>query len=377
MSVLPVRRIAAAAIWSAAALSLSALGAPPAEAEVSSEIARMGSADFVVREEAFRSLSAWARQDPAVRARLLRETARNADLEVRERARIILEETELDYAERVLSLPGLAERLRDRDESVVIEALRSLPPAAESASLLRRFLEGRPAWAHRLEVVDLLSRIPSPIVPEALLSCAKDPSDPARGYALGALGRLRVAEAEDLLLAVARDRTDPDRAEACGALVTLGSGRAGPVFRAILREGAREEIVRIAVLGLAYGGDPADAAELARLAGAPPGPERDDDAASLAVDGLGRLQDARAVDALLAILARRDDSPVLRRQACLSLGRLRAAEAVGPLLARLKDPAEPLQVRKAAVAALRRITGAFLEGTVQEQALFYSERTAK
>ncbi len=346
----------------------------PAAGALAQEIARMGDIQFKAREEAFHVLSGWARRFPEAREVLAQAVAVHADLEVRERARMVLEETELDYAQTRLGIEGLAQKLRSGDVRVQFEAIASLPRVDEAFGVLKAFAADRQADPQlRAAALEILARIPLVETAAFLSAVARDPQDPLRERAVFWLGRLRVASVLPYLSSIARDARDPVRLRACYALTILGDPAAAPVFRDVLQDiDAPEDLKSMAAIGcgaLADGQAVPILMPIAQGEGLPPSSAL----RIFALRSLGRIRDPRAVACLGEIVGRADEDATVQREACLALGQSRAWEAVGILRACLETETKPLRVRKAAVAALRRITGWSLPGPVPDQVVFYQE----
>ncbi len=347
---------------------------PPGAERVSGEIDRMSSPLYRIREEAFETLSAWARRHAGAREALRQAALAHADLEVRERARMILEETELDFTESAVGVPGIAARLRSEDLKTRFDALLDLPRTREAFPVLRRFVRDAGVDPQlRSVALELAARIPLPETARLLLAVAREPANPSRDRALYWLGRLRVEPALPLLVAAARDPGDPARLAACHALAVLGDPSAAPVFREVAQDASASDSVRVmALVGTAKLADAQAVPALAAiLRGGEPARGASQAVRVFAARALGRMHDPRATESLAAAVAGTSEDPLVRREACLALGEQRAPEGAAPLAAAVADVGIPLHVRKAAVAALRRLTGWSIEGTVDEQALFY------
>lgn len=363
-----------------AAVAARAAGAPdPSEEAVAREIDRMGHSLFKVREEAFAVLSDWARRDARTREALRGSASTHADLEVRERARMVLEETELDFAERSVGIPGLAARLKSEDLQERLEALLSLPRAREAFPILRRFVRDAQADPRlRAVALDLLARTAAPEAAQVLLAAAREADHPARTRAIFWLGKLRVEQAVPLLLAAARDSRDGARLAACHALAILADASAAPVFREIVQDlDAPEPLKVMALVGTGKLADAQAVPLLAAIVRRDPERPVSQTVRVFAARAMGRIHDRRSTDALVAVVTDVSEDPVVHREACLALAEGRAAEALRPLAAAVAEPRLPLHARKAAVAALRRLTGWSVEGTVDDQAVFYQSRISR
>lgn len=364
-----------------AAAFLAALWAGAAEEPlppVEPLIERMGDRQFRIREEAFQALSARARADAAARDALAAAVARHPDLEVRERARMILEETELPFLETVLEMPGLAERLSSGDLKEQFEALASVPRAPEAFPLFRRFVADRQANAQlRSLALEASARLPLSEVRALLRDVARDTGEPLREQAIAWLGRLRETAAAPDLLGVARDPRDAARLRACYALVAMRHAPALSLLRELVADAALADDLRsLAVIGCGRMRDVQSLPALLALARGETLSRPDHPLRIFAVRALGDLPDPRAGAVLLDLVVRPGDGSV-QREACLALGARREAEAVEALRRCLEDGGRPLRVRKAAVAALRRITGWERAGPLEAQAAFYKERMAR
>lgn len=353
---------------------------PPEAGRIPAEIDRMASALYKTREEAFETLSAWARRHAGTREALWKAALAHADLEVRERARMILEETELDFTESAVGVPGIAGRLRSDDLKTRFDALLALPRTREAFPILKRFVRD-PQIDPQLRSValELAARIPLAETAQLILAVAREPANPSRERAVYWLGRLRIEAALPLLVAAARDPGDPARLAACHALATLGDPAAAPVFREIIQDLAAPENVKVmALVGSAKLADAKAVPLLAVIArGAEPAGGASPTVRVFAVRALGRIQDPRATELLVGLVAETTGDPLVRREACLALGEQHAPEGLAPLAAAVADGRLPLHARKAAVAALRRLTGWSVEGTVDAQALFYQGKIAR
>lgn len=88
--------------------------------------------------------------------------------------------------------------------------------------------------------------------------------------------------------------------------------------------------------------------------------------AALAANLLGRRAETRAVDALLARLARKPDSMDVTTAAAEALGLIGERRAVPGLAAVLLDGERPLPARLAAAEALARLDGSQAEAALQK-----------
>lgn len=334
---------------------------------------------FKVREEAFAVLSDWARRHAGTREALKKSALGHPDLEVRERTRMVLEETELDFAERAVGIPGIAERLRSEDLQARFEAMLSLPRTREAFPILRRFVRDAQADPRlRAVALDLLARTAVPEAAQVLLATAREADHPARVRAVYWLGKLRVESALPLLLAAARDSRDGARLAACHALAILGDASAAPVFREIVEDlDAPEALKVMALVGTAKLADAQAVPLLASIARGDPERPVSQTVRVFAARGLGRIHDPRSTAALAAVVSDVSQDPVVHREACLALAEGRAAEALQPLAQAVAERRLPLHARKAAVAALRRLTGWSVEGTIDDQAVFYQSRISR
>lgn len=242
---------------------------------------------------------------------------------------------------------ALASEWAVNDNSVIVPVARERFCALGEAAVDRAFDRLRSTGGNGLEyeaVQDVMKRFAATERRDALVArllvSTRDGDPLVRRGAVGVLGALRAAEAEDRLVEML-EADPPHRRQVLGALGALG--RAPEPVRAYLRSGTEIEGVNAAICLAAAGDD----ASLAALAGSLGGDTRFlvRTAAVEQLAGLG----AKSVPVLAGVAADRQRDERARRNAVRALGRTRSDAAVPPILAAL-DAAEPL-VRLTACAA--------------------------
>lgn len=225
------------------------------------------------------------------------------------------------------------------------------------------------SWTVRREIVIALGMLGDARAVEPLVAALRDEHTWVRAYAAESLGRLGDTRAVDPLRVVLTDEDGFVRATAAAALDRLGwrpdDAAAGAAYWVATKQWSRcvetraiaplirvlddeDQTIRDGVAGaLADIGGPAvhplvDALENPRLTLR---------GRSTAAGALGRIGDARAVDALLALLDDRETG--VRRAAAQALGRLGDTRAVEPLVRALTD--HDGEVRAAAAEALQQL----------------------
>ena len=233
-----------------------------------------------------------------------------------------------DSARRLLLLP-LARRISTA--AAVSACLQDLDPAVRAAAC------------------EALARIGNPSAVPALFTQLPDENPRVSQAAVGAIQSLGSAETERLALAAARSANATERRAALRILSYFGYASALPIFaEAIAGDDARAR--DIAVHGLPFVDDARAMEQL--LAATRASSERLRGAAMRAL-GQSRGGDPRVTSALLRGIA--DDDAWVRYYAIQSLGRLGVEAAASAIAARVGDPAG--QVRVAAIEALSHLRG--------------------
>jgi cellulose synthase operon protein C len=250
------------------------------------------------------------------------------------------------------------------------KARSSLPAEAEEArAQLRKLGEravkplldalGDPREAQQQVAITLLTHVGNKDAASSLFAYASGTADPQlRARAMVAVGTLRDPRLEqklgDLLLGNDRGRLsdgDPVSVAAAWALARLGTKSSfSPLEK--LAAGDSGNLRALAVLGLGRLGDPRAVPQVQRLLRSPDAGALPRAAAAFAAAALNLRGEAEALTELS-----RDPDPSVRSQAILALARLKLEPAAGAIAEALTEPAPEL-ARAAARAAVVLVTGA-------------------
>ncbi|MFP4057659.1 MAG: HEAT repeat domain-containing protein [Candidatus Brocadiia bacterium] len=280
------------------------------------------------------------------------------------------------------AVPGLIPLLEDEVGEVRAEAAKALGRIGD-----RRAVEaliqalGDPSSAVRKEAAWALGEIKDPRAVDALIERLGDSMPHVSEVAEWALDQIRDPRAYDAVLAKLSSESPEARRAAARILGKLRDRRAVPHLIDALDDVAEVQIEALHALekfsGIRaeeYGPDPDKWRRWWKLDQARRTVrklEEEGDVEALlealrdenwalrasAAQALGRLNDPRAVEPLVALLTVKwDRDSAVRLEAVWALGLLRDPRAVEPLIATLKDDVDP-RVREEADDALRAITG--------------------
>lgn len=250
------------------------------------------------------------------------------------------------------AVDGLLKLLADGNKNIRKTAAESLGYIGDAKALpaLAKLRDTDADAEVRLEAVNALWRIGGPDAIDPLLRASKDADDAVARDAIEGLGFLTEDNAVAPLYALASNPEEANSDTALASLGYLGDERAAELILTRWKV-APTTITFVDYFVLANVGDPRAVEPIMAWL------KKDTWQTNMAVDALGRLGDARAVDALCEVMSNKKNDVSLRKSAAEALGMIGDAKAVPALITALSDVGvdEWTSPRLAAVVALGRI----------------------
>jgi HEAT repeat protein len=253
---------------------------------------------------------------------------------------------------------GYIRRALDHDDSGIrITAVRALSDMRDEASLpdLLRMLRSDQNTDVRVVVLESLVRF-APLGENEVVyirDLLGDPSDQIRKHAVNTLSRLNDEESVFEIIRMLEDDENPSVRKECAYALGKMQERANQdrVIEALANAMKRDEdhgVREASVFAMGqFGGEEADKILRKTIRDQ----DEDDDVIKTAVEQLGNMKSAKAVDSLIRLLEHRN--PLVRHAAVRALGTIGDDKATRPLLYMLKD--QEKYVRLEADKALKNI----------------------
>ncbi len=221
------------------------------------------------------------------------------------------------------AVPSLIHALKDRDESIRMQAAETLGKSIsgkevyieETEEIVTALIHALddPMWRVKRNAIISLGKMGSLSAVPALIKCLKDENWIIRGKAVHSLGEIGSIEAADAIISVCNDEDESVQEEAIVALGKIRAAMAIPLLinllthptgnKDIVYDGDDDKYMKLAIWSLIEIGTPSTIPLLRTLR------DKNPQVRQYAAYGLGEIGDARTIPSLIEALIEEDELP--------------------------------------------------------------------